>query len=210
MIRQLLVTIVSALVVCVIAPTAALAAGYGPPTPPASNAPGGFQAVLTAKTIGTEGGSLGASVAGSQVKVRIPAGALSSPAVVELVAPQLSAIPDAVAAVGVYLFVNGKKFTGHLATPATITISDPGIAAGDRVEVWNGSSFVAASGSTVRAGKASVRFSSDPDFAVLRGISAAAIPATGVPLLGETLLAVGLIVAGVAVALIARRRWAST
>jgi hypothetical protein len=209
MTRRLLFTLLLVLAVGLLVPAAALAAGYGPPTPPTSSAPGGFSAVVAAKTIGTGGGSLSGTVAGAQVTVTIPANALSSAADVELVAPQLSAIPQAVAGVGVYLFVNGEKFSGSLATPATITITNPAISASDTIDVWNGSSFVAASNGKVSAGSASASFSSDPDFAVLSAISAATIPATGVPVLGEILLAIGLIAVGGGLALVLRRHRAT-
>lgn len=160
----------------------AAGAGYGPAGPPSAPTLGGFTAVAASKTITPAGGTIAVTYHGETYDVAVPAGDFTSPTQVTLYAPTNLAGAHAVAGLSVNFTTpaNGKTTTpAPLAHPITVTISAGAIAAGDVVEVFNGSAFVTYSGpATVSGGKATVEVTSDPTFAVAAPPTA---PATQVP-----------------------------
>src|ERR1039458_6738353 len=113
------------------AATLAIAAGqlpaqaaYGPPPPP-PNAPGGYRAVVTSKTIGSVGGVVGpVRIDGFEVTLTIPPGTFSTPVQITLTAPNQPGIGNgghlgyrSIGGVGVLIQVNGKAYTGNFAHP---------------------------------------------------------------------------------------------
>ncbi|WP_354700963.1 hypothetical protein [Paraconexibacter sp. AEG42_29] len=71
-------------------------AAYGPEAPQPTDAPGGYQQVMTAKTVGGGGGTLSAGWGNVRVNVSVPAGASGSPVQFRIVAPKLSTLAAAV------------------------------------------------------------------------------------------------------------------
>ena len=193
-------TLGSAALVVASAGGAMAASGYGPPGPAPPPVPGSYSVVVTSQTIGPAGGTIGpVDVSGIPVTLTIPAGAFPIPVQITLTAPDLAAIGTSgfaghsvVAGVGVQVQENGSTYPGTFLKPLTLTISSSSITSSSIVVVWNGTAFVAASGTTVTAGSAMATFDSGQDFAVLApagGIPGATAASTGEPFLGEGILA---------------------
>ena len=189
---------------------ATAASGYGPPPPGAGTAvPGGYSAVITSQTITPAGGTIGpVNVNGASVTLVIPAGAFPVAVQITLTAPDLTLVGDAgragfkaVAGVGIQVQENGSAYTATFLKPLTLSMSSSSITSSSVVVVWNGTAFVADTGATVTSGAAVVKFSTDPDFAVLSPTAATVIPGattspTGKPLIGEAALAGVLVLLG--------------
>jgi hypothetical protein len=149
------------------------ALAYGPPPPPP--APGGFQNVVATATIGPAGGVIGpVQVDGCRVGLIVPPGTFQTNVQVSITAPAVSGVGNgghpgyrAVCGVGVGITVNGHQYAGTYGHSLTLTISGVLIKSGDRVAVWNGTSFVF-TGATVQGGSAHISFKgSGEDFVVL-------------------------------------------
>jgi hypothetical protein len=114
--------------------TSAFAAGsgYGPGTTGPSGVPGAFSAVVTAQTLGTAGGKVSAAVGSDAVVVSVPAKDFANSVEVVLTQPDISAIPNALAGLGVGFLENGVAVTSTFPYPVKVTISGgPGHSFGD-------------------------------------------------------------------------------
>jgi hypothetical protein len=149
------------------------ALAYGPPPPPP--APGGFQNVVATASIGPAGGVIGpVEVDGCRVALVVPPGTFSTTVQISITAPSVSGVGNgghpgyrAVCGVGVGITVNGHQYTGAYGHSLILTIAGFLIKPGDRVAVFNGSTFVF-TGATVQAGAARISFKgSGEDFVVL-------------------------------------------
>jgi len=178
----------------------------GPPAR-APEVPGGYDTVVTSQPVTSAGGTIGPiSVDGLPVTLNVPAGAFSDQLQVTLTAPDLARIGDAgfrgyaaVGGVGVLVQKNGSKYQGKFAKKLSLSIVSRSINSLSVVVMWNGTAFVTEPGATVRSGSATVRFDSDPNFAVLasKKIQGATGAATGKPFLGDAILAETLLLLGI-------------
>lgn len=149
------------------------ALAYGPPPPPPV-APGGYQSVVTSTTVGPAGASIAINVGACKATLTVPPGTFKTQVQLTITAPSVAGIGDAghpgyraICGIGVGITVNGKIYTGTFGHQLTLTIAGFAIRPGDRVVVWNGSSFVFVPAAVAGYG---VRFSftgSGEDFAVL-------------------------------------------
>jgi hypothetical protein len=149
------------------------ALAYGPPPPPPP--PGGYDSVVTSQTCDPAGCTITARIDGLLDAVVVPAGAFSTPVQITLLAPNVLGLGDAghsgyrsVGGIGILIQVNGKTFTGTFAKPITVEVSGREIRPGDRVAVWNGTSF-SFIGGTETAGTEEFSYDSgaEQDFALL-------------------------------------------
>jgi DNA-binding beta-propeller fold protein YncE len=215
------IALIGAASVCGTAGIAAAAAtAYGPPPPATSVPPGGFTAVITTVSVGPAGGTIGpVSVNGVDLTVTVPRGAFPSVVQITVTAPDLSLItPPAgitvVAGAGIQVTLNGAPYPGTFLSAVTATFRSSKIMPSSDVVVWNGTSFVIDQASTTTAGRATVSFDTDPDFAVESPVSTTTVttvpgatsPVTGEPFLGEGILAGGLVLAGAGGIFLSRRR----
>jgi hypothetical protein len=122
------------------------AQAYGPPPPPPP--PGGYHNVVTSQTCGPKGCVIEARIDGLLVAVTVPAGDFAKPVQITLLAPNARGIGTgirscwrAVGGVGIVVQINGTTYTGIFAKPFTVELSGREIRPGDRVAVWNGTSF---------------------------------------------------------------------
>ncbi len=179
--------------------------GFDPPEH-ALAVPGGYDTVVTSQTVTSAGGTIGpVSVNGTPVTLKVPAGAFSDQLQFTLTAPDLAHVGDAgfrgytaVGGVGVLVKMNGSKYQGTFAKQLTLSVVSQSINSLSVVVMWSGTAFVAQQDAKVRSGTATVRFDSDPDFAVLASakIQGATSAGTGKPLLGEEILAAALVLLG--------------
>lgn len=149
------------------------ALAYGPPPPPPV-APGGFQSVVTSTTVGPAGATIAINIGPCKASLRVPPGTFTTQVQLTITAPSVAGIGNAghpgyhaICGIGVGITVNGKIYTGTFGHRLTLTISGFAIRHGDRVVVWNGSSFVFVPATAHDFG---VQFSftgSGEDFAVL-------------------------------------------
>ena len=218
--RLSVIALIGAASICGTAGIAAAAAtAYGPPPPATSVPPGGFTAVITTVSVGPAGGTIGpVSVNGVDLTITVPRGAFPMVVQITVTAPDLSLItPPAgiivVAGAGIQVSLNGAPYPGTFLNAVTATFRSSKIMPSSDVVVWNGTSFVIDPASTTTAGRATVSFDSDPDFAVespastaVTTVPGATSPVTGEPFLGEGILAGGLVLAGAGGIFLSRRR----
>jgi len=206
--RFAIVTLAGAAMLITGVGVALAAGGYGPAPPVPPRVPGGYQCMVS-RTVTPVGGTIGpVTIDGASVTLIVPAGAFPIPVQITLCAPELWARGNAgfrgfrvVAGVGIQVQENGSAYTGTFLKPLTLSMSSSRITSSSVVVVWNGTAFVAATDATVTSGAAVVKFSTDPDFAVLSPTAATAIPAattspTGKPFIGEAALAGVLVLLG--------------
>jgi hypothetical protein len=149
------------------------ALAYGPPPPPPV-APGGFQAVVTSTTVGPAGASIAINIGACRANLTVPPGTFSAQVQLTITAPSVREIGNAghpgyraICGIGIGITVNGTIYTGTFGHQLTLTITSFAIKHGDRVVVWNGTSFVFVPSTVTTSG---VQFSftgSGEDFAVL-------------------------------------------
>lgn len=149
------------------------ALAYGPPPPPPP--PGGYDSVVTSQTCDPAGCTITARIDGLLDAVVVPAGDFSTPVQITLLAPNVLDLGDAghsgyrsVGGIGILIQVNGRTFTGTFAKPITVELSGREIRPGDRVAVWNGTSFSFIGGTeTAETEEFSYDSGAEQDFAVL-------------------------------------------
>ena len=124
------------------------ALAYGPPPPPPV-APGGYQAVVTSTTVGPAGATSSSISVPCRATLTVPPGTFSTQVQLTITAPNVRDIGDAghpgyraICGIGIGITVNGKIYTGTFGHQLTLTISGFAIKHGDRVVLWNGTSFV--------------------------------------------------------------------
>jgi len=201
--RFAIVTLAGAAMLMTDVGLALAAGGYGPAPPVPPRVPAGYQCMVS-RTVTAAGGTIGpVTIDGASVTLIVPAGAFPVPAQITLCAPQLWATANAgfrgfrvVAGVDIHVQENGSTYPGTFLKPLTLEVSSASITASSIVVVWNGTAFVTEPTATVRSGKVTASFDTDPEFAVLTPVGAATTPipgatsaATGKPLLGEGILA---------------------
>ena len=156
----------------------ALAAGggYGPPPPIPPNIPGGFTAIVAAKTIPTAGGAFTVNVAIGTTGVSVPANTFTKPAYIILTKGTVSGVNKhlpstlkggtAVFAMGIFAGNNGKAL--HASKAVTLTIKGSRIKGRDKVVVYSTSRkrFVSIS-ATVTSGKAVVHVQPATELAIV-------------------------------------------
>jgi hypothetical protein len=149
------------------------ALAYGPQPPPP--APGGYQSVVATASIEPGGGVIGpVEVGGCKVELTAAPGTFATTVQISITAPSVSGVGDgghrgyhAVCGIGVGIAVNGHACTGTFGHSLTLTISGFLIKPGERVALWNGTTF-AFTGSPVGNYSAVIRFKgSGEDFVVL-------------------------------------------
>ena len=207
-------------IVTLAGPATALAArGYGAP-PPSGTVPGGYHTVLTSQTITDKGGTIGPLTDGSlKVTLVVPPDAFTSSVQITLTSPDVSQIGSAgftgyhaVGGLGVQVDKGSTAYSGTFAKPLSLGLAASSITSRSIVVNWSGSKFVKSATSTAVTGVATVTFSTDPDFAVLRSGSSVAgstSAGTGEPFIGETLIALLLVLAGASGLFFARRHRAA-
>jgi hypothetical protein len=176
--------------------SSASAAGYGPPGPTASSSAGGFTAVAASKTVSSSASKITTTFDGETYLISIPAGDFSTATQVTIYAPtDLSSI-GGLAGIEVVFSnpVTGKTLSGTtFAHPIVVVVSSSSISKGDVVDVFNGSSYVAYTGTySTSSGSATIDVTSDPTFAVVpspKVLPGATGVHTGEPFLGEELAA---------------------
>jgi hypothetical protein len=150
------------------------ATAYGYPSP-GTPTPGGYASVVTSRTIGPAGGTIGPLRAGGLlVTLRVPRGAFPFRLQVTLTAPNVAAIGNAgfpgyraAGGVGVHITRNGSKYQGFFGKLVRLTMRAPSINWSSMVVAWYGTSWVRWMDSSARNGAASLGLEGDPDFAVL-------------------------------------------
>ena len=149
------------------------ALAYGPPPPPPV-APGGYQSVVTSRTVGPGGADIVINIGACRASLRVPPGTFSTQVQLTITAPAVPAIGNAghpgyraICGIGVGITVNGKIYTGTFGHRLVLTISGFAIRPGDRVVVWNGSSFVFIPAAVAHFGLQFSFTGSGEDFAVL-------------------------------------------
>ena len=149
------------------------ALAYGPPPPPPV-APGGFQSVVTSTTVGPAGATIAINIGPCKASLTVPPGTFTTQVQITITAPSVAGIGNAghpgyhaICGVGVGITVNGKIYTGTFGHRLTLTIAGFAIRQGDRVVVWNGSSFVFVPATVAGYGLKFSFTGSGEDFAVL-------------------------------------------
>jgi len=149
------------------------ALAYGPPPPPPV-APGGFQSVVTSTTVGPNGATIAINIGPCKASLTVPPGTFTTPVQLTITAPSVAGIGNAghpgfhaICGVGVGITVNGKIYTGTFGHRLTLSIAGFAIRHGDRVVVWNGSSFVFVPAAVADFGLKFSFTGSGEDFAVL-------------------------------------------
>ncbi|MDA8062709.1 MAG: hypothetical protein M0T80_09845, partial [Actinomycetota bacterium] len=189
----------------------AAGSGYGPPGASSSPSAGGFTKVVASTTAVPAASSLSGSYGGSKFALSIPSGDFTTPTQVTAYAPTNLSSVRGVAGIEI-VFSNpatGSRLTGtSLLKPITVVLSGAGIVKGDVVEVYNGTRYVAYTGSySTSTGSVSITIDADPTFVVVPPprttvppvtVAKAAVPPnvpgatsvhTGKPFLGEELAA---------------------
>ena len=149
------------------------ALAYGPPPPPPV-APGGYQAVVTSTTVGPAGASIVVNIGACRATLTVPPGTFSTQVQLTITAPNVREIGDAghpgyraTCGIGIGVTINGPTYTGTFGHQLTLTIAGFAIKHGDRVVLWNGTSFAFVP-ATVDATGVSFSFTgSGENFAVL-------------------------------------------
>jgi hypothetical protein len=123
------------------------ALAYGPPPPPPV-APGGYQAVVTSTTVGPAGASIAINIGACRATLTVPPGTFSTQVQLTITAPNVREIGNAghpgyraICGIGIGITVNGTIYTGTFGHQLTVTITGFAIKHGDRVVLWNGTSF---------------------------------------------------------------------
>jgi hypothetical protein len=192
---------------------------YAPPPPPPPSLPG-FTTVLSSKTIGPAGGTLGpATCDGATFTLPVPPGAFSTSVQITMFCGNLAVLAPAVfagftdeAALGVEVQLHGAAFPGAFLKPLTLTSTDAAYTAASVVGLWNGVSLTPYTDSTSAPGVITATFDTDPDFAFMSPTvtvpkkPVTVTPVTGKPVLGEGILAGILLVAGTGGLAASRRR----
>jgi hypothetical protein len=158
-------------------PAAAVAGGYGPPTPPGPPVPGGFSIIIASKTFGPQGGTLRARRGATRYRLSIPRGALSRRTQFTLTAAHLAAVGRHLPA-GLRLRVavgvlanrpNGQAITRRFSLkPVQLGLLNRHIAAGSEALSWNRArhAFVRMSAAHFRPGGATIRLRHDAEIAI--------------------------------------------
>lgn len=198
-------------------PAIASAAGSGY-TPAASPTTGGTASglagtVVSSTTIQPSGGTATGTVGTATISVDVPAGDFPNPVQAVLTNASGSSVTPAsggtvVATFGIGFYENGTKVTGTF--PAvTVTVTSPSITAGSTVYLVEGTTLVAASGASVKAGSATFTITSDPTVEIVAPVAttaAAAASTSATPISGATTAETGkpfLLEEGIAGALVA-------
>lgn len=135
----------AALALGMAAPALSAGPGYGGTEPTSSAPPTGFSSIVTAKVVGSTGGTVDGKTSGGTVSITVPSGASNAPLQVAITKGSGSTVKKhlssalrkdkIVAEFGVELR-NGSSATTTL-KQLTITFSDKKIAKGDIVVVYN-------------------------------------------------------------------------
>ena len=149
------------------------ALAYGPPPPPPV-APGGYQAVVTSTTVGPAGANIVINIGACRATLTVPPGTFSTQVQLTITAPNVRDIGNAghhgyraICGIGIGITVNGTIYTGTFGHQLALTITGFAIKHGDRVVLWDGTSFMFFPATVTASG---VQFSftgSGEDFAVL-------------------------------------------
>ena len=163
------------------APALAFNCGYGPCTNTAGSA-AGFTSIVAAITFTSSGGTFSGSAHGATATVTVPRGSLPKGGEVVIGAGTKSSIRtgnDSTLVAGFSVDIlnpdTGAKLKGPFNPAITLKITDPDIAPGDTVVfVTSPGHIKTASGAQVTQGQAVVKFTSDPNVAVLKAKSTGA------------------------------------
>ena len=164
----------AAVVALTAAPAGAAGGGYGPPPPTPPVAPGGGT-IVTVINAGPTGGQGCGTISGVTVCVAVPKGTFDKNVQVIIVDTAGTSLappaPDGkvlVVAFGIYVEVNGKKYTGTLSPPIQVTLSGQPVSSADQVIVQNttGGAFSPVD-ETLSNGTITFTISADPNFEVL-------------------------------------------
>jgi hypothetical protein len=193
---------------------------YAPPPPPPPSLPG-FTTVLTSRTIGPAGGTIGpVSCDGATFVLTIPPGAFPTTVQITLTCGNLALLTPfeftgftLESALGVVIQLHGAVYPGAFLKPLTLTSDDGTYTAASVVGIWNGTSFTNDTSETSAPDVVTVGFDTDPDFGfmsptttVTKPVSKATTPVTGMPVVGEGILAGILLVLGTGGLAVGRRR----
>lgn len=199
---------------------------------PEGTPPGTFT-VITSQTVPKTGGTVTGTHDGQKISVVVPATTFTTKVQVTLLVPTLSDISGAVSSFEISFSMNGTVVTKTFTKTVVATITASAIKAGDVVDEWDQTAWVAYPHATVSTGTAKITMTSDPAFAVETASTSATTTATtsatattsttapadttaatvtgtsattGIPVLGITLGSTGLLAGGGVSLLYARRR----
>jgi hypothetical protein len=135
----------AALALGMAAPALSAGPGYGGTEPAPSGPPTGFSSIVTAKTVGSKGGTVKGKTSGGTVKITVPKGASKKSFQVAITKGSSSTVkkdlPSALGKDTVVAEFGVELKSGSSATTTskhlTVTFSDKSIAKGDIVVVYN-------------------------------------------------------------------------
>ena len=118
------------------------ALAYGSPPPPPV-APGGFQSVVTSRTVGPGGATIAVNIGPCKASLTVPSGTFTTQVQLTITAPSVAGIGNAghpgyhaLCGIGVGITVNGTIYTGTFGHRLTLGIAGFAIRPGDRVALW--------------------------------------------------------------------------